>query len=657
LNQSRGQTLGKYELAEEIGRGGFATVYKATDSVLKRDIALKILHPALLADPIFVERFENDARAAAQLDHPHIITVYDLGHLEGRLYIAMQLLPGGTLASRIERAGSLPLEEAMPIILEVAAALEYAHSQGFVHRDIKPTNVLFNARGEAIVTDFGLVKAAESSVVARSSVGGVVGTPAYIAPEIWEGKGVGPGADIYALGCVLYEMLIGQALFQGDTSPAVMMAHFQPHQYPEEWPAGVPSEIECLLERALARDPAERYANASAFSTDLRELVAKAADPLAEPYRSLQTAMAAEKWEEALAWAQQISAQDLNYRNVSDLAQQAAEAQARVEQAQWATQWRDQALEAEKDGQLEAARVAAQRWLDMAPEDARATALMKRLTIAPREPVKSTLGVQEKEESDRRLLLIPILGMIGGMLLVLLAGFLLVSHFRADSTPTATAWAILPSDSPTPNLTSSPKPMLSSAETPTDVPIAKLTATLAPTLTPAPTVTPRPTQPPRSTASLAPTLTPAPTVTPRPTQPPQPTAIRNVATATALSDPAPTLDSPPLGAPLTGRIAFRWSHPGLSLGRVFQVLIWKEGNQAHNGAASYTTQKEQLISLDDVPQIRDGGVGTYYWTVVVVNEATDQRLAEAPSRRFEYVGSQGTREKPTKAPLTATPKP
>lgn len=654
VNQSRGQNLGKYELVEEIGRGGFAVVYRATDSVLKRDIALKILHPALLADPVFVERFENDARAAAQLDHPHIITVYDLGQLEGRLYIAMQLLTGGTLASQIERKGRLPLDAVLPIIVQIAAALEYAHSQGFVHRDIKPTNVLFNARGEAIVTDFGLVKAAESSVVARSSVGGVLGTPAYIAPEIWEGKGVGPGADIYALGCVLYEMLTGQALFQGDTSPAVMMAHFQPHQYPEEWPEGVPSEIEGLLERALARDPAERYANASAFSTDLRELVAKAADPLAEPYRSLQTAMAAEKWEEALGWAQQISAQDPHYRNVSALAQQAAEAQARLERVQWAAQWRDQALKAEKAGKYEVARVAAQRWLDMAPGDALATALMKRLTIASQGPVKSTVGAQAKE-SDRRRLLSPILGMVGGVLLLMLAGFLLVSYFRANPTPTATAWAMLPLASPTPSLT--PLPLLSSAETPTDVPIARLTATLAPTLPPASTVTPRPTQPPHPTASLAPTLPPPSTVTPRPTRPAQPTGTRRVATATGPSDPAPSLYCPTSGEPLTGRILFWWYHPGLGPGRAFQVLIWKEGDQAHNGAASFTTQQEQLISLEYVPQIRDGGVGTYYWTVVVVNEETGQRLVEAPSRRFEYVGPQGKREKPTQARATATSRP
>ena len=379
------QRMGKYEILEELGRGGFATVYRAHDTVLGRDVALKILHPALLADPDFVTRFENDARAAAQLDHPHIVTVHDLGQLEGRLYIAMQLLPGGTLAEHIKREGPLPFEEAVKVVQQMAGALDYAHGRGFVHRDVKPTNVLFNARGEAVVTDFGLVKAAESSILARSTGGGIVGTAAYIAPEVWEEKGAGPGTDVYALGCVLFEMLTGEPIFKGDTSPAVMMAHFQPHEYPAQWPEGVPPEVEELLERALAQDPADRYASAGAFAADLQALAARAADPLAEPYQMLQAALAAEDWEQALGLAQEIAVQDPDYLDVSALRQQAAEAQARAERAQWAAQWREQALAAERAGQLDAARVAAQKWLEMAPGDAEAKALLEQLTGTPLE--------------------------------------------------------------------------------------------------------------------------------------------------------------------------------------------------------------------------------------------------------------------------------
>jgi len=274
--------LGKYEVLEELGRGSFATVFRARDTVLGRDVALKILHPQLMADHIFVERFENDARATAQLDHPHIITVHDLGQLEGRLFIAMQLLPGGTLTDRIEREGSLSFEQAAQVVTEIAGALDHAHGQGFVHRDVKPSNILFNAHGEAVLTDFGLVRAVEGSLLARSSVGGVVGTPAYIAPEVWQGKGAGPTTDVYSLGCALFEMVTGETLFGGDSSPAVMMAHFQPHQYPDQWPEGTPPEVEDILERALAQDPADRYRDPGAFVDDLQALADRAADPLAD---------------------------------------------------------------------------------------------------------------------------------------------------------------------------------------------------------------------------------------------------------------------------------------------------------------------------------------------------------------------------------------
>jgi len=141
------QALGKYAILRELGRGGFATVYLAQDTGLRRSVALKILHPQLMADPAFVARFENDARATAQLDHPQIVAIHDLGQVAGRLYIALQLMPGGTLAERIRERGPLPFAEALRVVDEIAGALDHAHAAGFVHRDVKPTNILFNARG------------------------------------------------------------------------------------------------------------------------------------------------------------------------------------------------------------------------------------------------------------------------------------------------------------------------------------------------------------------------------------------------------------------------------------------------------------------------------------------------------------------------------
>jgi formylglycine-generating enzyme required for sulfatase activity len=378
--------LGKYEIIEKLGKGGFATVFRAHDTTLRRDVALKILHQVMVADPDFVRRFENDARAAANLEHPRIVTVHDMGQLEQRFYIAMQFLPGGSLTDRIKREGPFSFEEAVVVVQQVAEALAYAHQKGFVHRDIKPTNILFDAQGEAVVSDFGLVKAAESSIVARSTVGGIVGTPAYIAPEAWEERDVSPATDVYALGCVFFEMLTGKRLFKGETSPAVMMAHFRPPEYPEQWPEGVPPEVEGVLGEALMQDPDKRYASMGNFATALEELVAQVADPLATPYEGLEIALTEGRWDDALQRADEIIAQDAGYRDVQTLRKRAVEGKAEAERAQWAAQWREKALEAEQQGDVEAARVAAKRWLDMAPESPEAKALLERLKPVAKEP-------------------------------------------------------------------------------------------------------------------------------------------------------------------------------------------------------------------------------------------------------------------------------
>jgi serine/threonine-protein kinase len=277
-NLQQEQRLGKYPIDSELGRGGFATVYHAQDTVLHRSVALKVLHPILLTDPAFVTRFESEVRAVAQFEHPHIATIYELGQYEGRICIAMQLLSGGSLTDRIRQHGPLSYADAVRAIGEVAEALDHAHAAGFIHRDVKPSNILFNARGAAVLTDFGLVKAAEGSVIARTTMGSLLGTPPYMAPEVWEGKGDSPATDVYALGCVVYEMLTGELLFKGDTPPQVMLNHFQPRKYPEHWPAGTPQGVTQILERALAREPADRYASAVAFAADLAALAAQAAD-------------------------------------------------------------------------------------------------------------------------------------------------------------------------------------------------------------------------------------------------------------------------------------------------------------------------------------------------------------------------------------------
>jgi serine/threonine protein kinase len=262
-------SLAHYKIIRKLGRGSFAEVYQAEDTKLGRDVALKVPHPQLLADPDFVRRFQNDARAAARLDHPYIVTIYDIGEAEGRLFIAMQYCIGDSLADRIDEGGPLSFKDAATVVAQIAEALDYAHGLGFIHRDVKPSNVFFDAQGNAVLGDFGLVKSAEESVVARSSTGGIVGTLAYIAPEIWDDQQATPATDVYALGAVLYEMLTGEALFDRTTPLAMMKAHVGPRRYPATWSEEVPTGIEKVLNRALQADPEKRYARAGEFAAAL----------------------------------------------------------------------------------------------------------------------------------------------------------------------------------------------------------------------------------------------------------------------------------------------------------------------------------------------------------------------------------------------------
>jgi len=269
----RGESrLGKYRILEEIGHGGFATVFRAVDTTLEREVALKVLSPLLMQDQAFVARFQQEARAAASLEHPHIVPIYEVGKAEGHLFIAMRLVRGPSLAKRLETQGRIPWEEALDILRQVSDALAYAHEQGVVHRDIKPQNILLDERGGAMLTDFGFARLVSTSTITHSLSGGIVGTPAYIAPEIWEGAKATPATDVYALACVVHEMLTGEVLFGGETPMAVMRAHDRGAQLPEEWPVDVPPDIGEVLARALARQREERYAGVHEFLGALEEL-------------------------------------------------------------------------------------------------------------------------------------------------------------------------------------------------------------------------------------------------------------------------------------------------------------------------------------------------------------------------------------------------
>ncbi len=251
--------LGKYLVEEELGRGGFANVYKATDTNLGRAVALKILDPLLMRDAQWVARFRREARAVALLEHPHIVPVYEIDEIDGRMFIAMKYINGPNLSVFIQQKGHLTWNQTLHILRQITDALDYAHVKGVIHRDLKPGNILVDDTWHAYLSDFGFAGMVGESQYSVSLSGGIVGTPAYIAPEIWDGHTVTTQVDMYSLGCVLYEMVAGQVLFKGDSVPSVMRSHFRLPAFPTRWPSDTPVSFPQVLQKALAQKPLERF--------------------------------------------------------------------------------------------------------------------------------------------------------------------------------------------------------------------------------------------------------------------------------------------------------------------------------------------------------------------------------------------------------------
>ena len=265
---------GRYVTAELLGGGGMAQVFLARDEVLERDVAVKVLRAQYAEDEEFVERFRREALGVASLSHPNIVQVYDRGVSEdGRYYIAMEYVPGGTLKDRIVRDGPLHPDTALALAVQIAEALGAAHERGLIHRDVKPQNVLLTASGAVKVADFGIARAAAAVVISATSA--VLGTARYMSPEQAMGREVGPPSDLYSLGVVLYEMLTGEVPFEADTPVATSMKHVnEPPRPPKEIRGEIPEEVNAVVLRLLAKAPGARYANASALVADLDRVAA-----------------------------------------------------------------------------------------------------------------------------------------------------------------------------------------------------------------------------------------------------------------------------------------------------------------------------------------------------------------------------------------------
>lgn len=263
--------FGKYILEEKVGEGGTAEVYRAHDTNLKRTVALKLLKPSCITDETAFERFQLEAEAGGKLFHQNLATVLESDQAEGRFYIAMRYIDGKSLGTIIKEQGSLSWEEILNLAEQIGAALDYAHQKGFLHRDIKPNNILRENSGDYVLTDFGLARSMETTGF-TSHTGVKLGTPAYLAPEIWLGKPASKATDIYALACVIIESITGDSLFGLETPTIVMKRHLQEKpRFPHQWPAGAPNGIEEVFSKALAQDPNERYQDMKSFVTALKE--------------------------------------------------------------------------------------------------------------------------------------------------------------------------------------------------------------------------------------------------------------------------------------------------------------------------------------------------------------------------------------------------
>ncbi len=268
-----GARIGHYIIQEPLGQGGMARVYKGYQEHLDRMVAIKVLPSYYAADPNFVNRFKREAQAMARLSHPSIVTVHDAGEQDGRLYIVMAYMSGGTLKNRMDH--QMTLADALPVVRQIAEALQYAHERSIIHRDVKPVNVLLDGDGRAVLSDFGIAKVMESAEQHLTRPGAGVGTPEYMSPEQCRGSGVGPHSDIYALGVMLYEMLTGRTPFQADNYTALAHAHiYEPVPPPTLFNTRISLPVQAVILRSLAKDPAQRFRRA----TDLAKALEYAAN-------------------------------------------------------------------------------------------------------------------------------------------------------------------------------------------------------------------------------------------------------------------------------------------------------------------------------------------------------------------------------------------
>ncbi|MBN1521564.1 MAG: protein kinase [Candidatus Aureabacteria bacterium] len=274
-----GKTLGNYKIEKELGRGGMGVVYLAHQTSLNRKVAIKVLPSSLAQDSQLVERFLREARAAARLDHPNIVTIHDVSEYEGTYFIAMKLLEGKTLKDIIKQKGRLTPDEAVSVMIQIADALQYAHEKGIIHRDIKSPNIIIEKSGRAVLTDFGIARAATDTRLTMTGM--MVGSPGYMSPEQAQGKDVDSRADLYSLGACFFEMLTGKTPYEGDTPFSIAYKHInEPVRSPQELIPDIPHAVDAIVKKLMAKNPEDRFASAGLLLSELKKLSPETVQPL-----------------------------------------------------------------------------------------------------------------------------------------------------------------------------------------------------------------------------------------------------------------------------------------------------------------------------------------------------------------------------------------
>ncbi|WP_333691732.1 serine/threonine-protein kinase, partial [Chloroflexus sp.] len=510
MSSVSGRRIGRYEVIEELGRGGMARVYRARDPQLQRIVALKVLAAQLSLDAEFIKRFEREARTAANLRHPNIVTVYDIGEDQGLHYIAMEYIDGLPLHTILERRGTLGLEYAIALLEPIAAALDYAHQAGAVHRDVKPHNIMVDRNGRVVLTDFGIAQTLEADDQRLTRTGVFMGTPEYISPEQAEARRVDGRSDLYSLAVVAYEIITGRVPFSGPT-PQLILAHAQLPPPPLSSVApDLPTDLDLVMSRALAKRPERRFQTGAAFVAALRDVADRYGIAPAAP-----------------ADVAALVAPPASYQPELTLPAAAGSPVKRAEPSAPAPVSNPKATP-NRSAEPSVRSSGAQRSNPTPP------------TLPPDQPPpppRRNTPAQTKAlppASDRTELL-PFL-IIGSLLLIVVVALIVfIARSFNDNPPSPPApTATLP---PSPTLAA---PVPTATATLTPVPTIAPTDTPAPTITPSPTVMPSPTTapppppppppPPIPTASATPTVSPTPTETPTetPTVSPTPTETPTV---------------------------------------------------------------------------------------------------------------------------------